>query len=404
MWVDNLSENNTIKQNGDLASPSKRRKKKRKRKPIKISKVSLVVLIISLIIVFNLGSIASGLRGLISFGNIKIENSYTYEFKSNFAYENSTVVDYHSDYTLIKDGGHLTYYDDQMNGIWEKDINGQDIILKSKGSLIVTADKLTGDVYVLDKKGEIVGKQLGMGKISDIILNSEEIFLVDLRDDGKYSIIDNKGNLVSDILVPNSVITDVDVSPKTGLIAFSMFKVENETIFSSVLTYDKDGELTGIMNKENQVIYDIKALDDSVVIVTDQGLSRYNSMNESMYEEYVFDRELKTFAIDDTGNVIANLIIESKDITDTRSDNVLKIISPMGKEIIEQDMENEIQKIICNGTDICYYADSKLYVLDFKGAVLGIQMVKEDPQSIRWIDDSNIGIVYTDSFQVFTLK
>lgn len=399
-----MSDNNTINQNNGPKPSKKRRKKRRRRKPVKISKISLVVLFLSLLIVFNLGSITSGLRGLISFGNIKIENSYTYEFKSNFAYENSTVVDYHSDYTLIKDGGHLTYYDDQMNGIWEKDINGKDIILKSKGSLIVTADKLTGDVYVLDKKGEIVGKQLGMGKISDIIVNSEEIILVDLREDGKYSIINNKGELVSEILVPNSVITDVDVSSKTGLIAFSMFKVENETIFSSVLTYDKDGELTGIMNKENQVIYDIKALEDSVVIVTDQGVSRYNSKNESMYEEYVFDRELKTFVVDDLGNVIANLIIEAKDITDTRSDNVLKIISPMGKENLEIDMENEIQKIICNGSDICYYADSKLYVLDFKGSVLGIQLVKEDPKAIRWIDDNNIGIVYSDSFQVFTLK
>lgn len=370
----------------------------------KVSKISLFVFIISIIFVYNFTSVKSALRGAISFGNVKIEKTYSYEFNSNLDYKSATVIESGLDYTLIKDDNSLNYYDKNMQLKWKKEINASDVIIKSSGDLIVVANRLIGDIYTINKKGEIIGKQLTMGKIKDIVLTSSENFLVYFEDDGIVRILDKATKVVSEILIPGYNVTDFDISPKDDVVAISLYKVENEAVFSSIMTYSLDGELTGIMNKEDQIIYDLEIVNNSITVVTDKGISKYSFANEILFDDYLFERELSSFSIDESGNVVANLIIESKDLADTRSDNVLVVVDKSGKEALVIDLENTIQKIAKFGTEICYFADDKLYVLDEKGAVLGIQLIKENPIKISWVDENRISVLYNDSYDLFTLR
>lgn len=378
--------------------------KKRKRRSAKISKISLLIFILSALIVFNFGILGSSLRGAISFGNVKIEKIYSYEFKSNLDYKSATIINSNTEYTIIKDEGILSYFDSNMELKWKKEINASDVIIESSGDLIVVANRLAGDIYTIDKDGKILGKQLSMGKIEEIIINSSDRFLVYFEEDGIASVLNKSATIECNILVPGYNVTNIDISSKHDVIAISLYKVENETVFSSIMTYSIDGKLTGIMNKEDQIIYDLDIVSDSIVVVTDKGISRYSFENEALFEDYLFERELSNFSIDKTGNVVANLIIESKDIADTRSDNVLVIVDTFGKVIKELELENTIQKITKYGLKTCYFADGKLYILDENGAVLGIQLIKENPVSIAWIDDSKIGILYNDSYDLFALN
>jgi len=381
-----------------------KRRRSGKRKRIKISKVSLFIFIISVIFVFNFGVVGRSLRGSISFGNVNVENTYSYEFKSNLDYKSTTIVSSTSEYTIVKDEDTLYFYDLNMVMKWKKEINASDVIIKSSGDLIIVANRLVGDVYTINKKGEILGKQLSMGKIKDIIVSEGDEFLVYFEEDGLARVLNKTVATESEILVPEYNVTNLDISSKDDVIAISLYKVENETVFSSIMTYSMDGKLTGIMNKEDQIIYDLEIVSDSIVVITDKGVSRYSFANEPLFEDYLFERELSSFSIDKSGNVVVNLIIESKDIADTRSDNVLIIVDTLGKVILDLEIDNTIQKMTKYGLRTSYFADGKLYILDEMGAVLGIQLIKENPTSISWIDDSKIGILYNDSYDLFDLK
>jgi len=72
--------------------------------------------------------------------------------------------------------------------------------------------------------------------------------------------------------------------------------------------------------------------------------------------------------------------------------------------VLDLEIDNTIQKMTKYGLKTCYFADGKLYILDELGTVLGIQLIKENPISISWIDDNKIGILYNDSFDLFDLK
>ncbi len=76
--------------------------------------------------------------------------------------------------------------------------------------------------------------------------------------------------------MPDGEVLDIDVSSSESLIAISMFRLENETYHSQILTYQMDGQPIGAINLKGKIILDIAAIDDKMIGVTDEQAFSYN--------------------------------------------------------------------------------------------------------------------------------
>ncbi|BEP30419.1 DUF5711 family protein [Helicovermis profundi] len=383
----------------------KRKKRKSKKKFFnKISFISLIVLIICLIFVFKFdNNYINKIKYTISFGSMKLEKIKTFDYKSNLKYVNdSNIYKIASKFFKI-DNSELTQYDTDFKPIWKKELNGVNVKLVGKGNLLILYDKEIGNIYSLDVDGNIVGKILNIGKIENVIVKNEFNVIVYNSANARILILDNKCEKLSEIALRDDKISKIESSSDKSIIATTTLKIAKDKFFSTVQIYNLDGELSGLLNFDSAIIFDIKIIGDSVILLSDSWLRKYDNENNMLFE-YKFDRTIKNFSFDDNGNVVLNLVAVSKDISNPIDDNIILKIDNKGNKVFEKKINVDVEKIEYNYGEICYTSDDKLYILDEKGENIGIQLLSSDIINVKWFSSSKLGVYYINKFEYYLLK
>ena len=167
--------------------------------------LSLICLGVSLLIIFEFGEI------WYVFSKTSYENVAQVSFNKNSDFEyRATLVNLEDGYVVVEQSS-LTFYDELGNRIWSKILNSENTLISKGTDRFVIAEKKAGDVFILNKSGEILSSILGLGKITDVKF-FEDTFVGVVKADGNLNMYDEKMNLLGVTNLPKGELITYDVN------------------------------------------------------------------------------------------------------------------------------------------------------------------------------------------------
>lgn len=375
-----------------LAEMKKLRRRRRK--------VSFFVLLLSIVIVFGSGHLFSIIREASGLGPISIEKIKTISSSAEPTYEKQSFFYPVVSGVIMTGNQKLAYMNVLGEILWEKEFFGNDILAYERNSNFYICDKATGDFYVLDKKGQILAKVEGLGKVDRIVVGSDGLTAIYLKNEKRIAVINPKGEVTASIPVPYDDLLDIRYSESMGLIGVSVLIVENDYFHTNVLLFGRDGKMRGARNFNHTVLFRLSDAGENLIGYSDDMMIAFNDQTDELWKK-IIDRTVAELDFDDQGHTLLNLTLENKAIDDTRDDNVLSLYNGAGERLFERKMEVVIDKLVLGDERIAYLGDGKLHILNFSGKLLGAKAIDNSLISIEWLDQSHIGIEYADRYEIY---
>lgn len=360
---------------------------------------SLVVLLITSFVVFRFEALAGNawdLTGSSSgqMGSIPADYKVGYEDQTAFYLENGYV---------IKTGeGVLKFYDTAAQPVWEKTLHGQSVSVDGNAKSIAVVDPTTGDLFLLNTDGQITAKKFGMGSIGQIMHPSQDYLVCYMTEENTLRIFDKNLENIARIPMPDGEILDIDVSKTDSLIAISMFRLENETYHSQILTYQLDGQAIGAINLKDKIILDIAVIGDQMIGVTDEQAFAYNTSNEILWE-VTMDRSIKRAMVSEDGTIVLNLVKAGENLKDARPDNVLKYISSSGELLEEISIQYDVESLVRQGGRTVFSTVDRLYILSEKGTMESILDTGGNLRAFSFINNKYLGVEFGDRLDILKM-
>jgi hypothetical protein len=372
------------------------KKKRRQRR-----KVSFFVLVLSFIIVFGFGQMVSLIREASGLGPISIERIKTVSAAAAPTYKKQSFFYPVVSGVIMTGNERLTYMTAAGEVVWEKEFFGSDILAHERNEKFYICDKATGDFYVLDKKGQILSKIEGLGRVDRFVVGSDGYTALYLKNDKKIALINPQGIVSASIPVPYEDLLDVRYSESMGLIALSVLVVENDYFHTNVLLFGTDGKMRGARNFNHTVVFRLSDAGQDFIGYSDELMIAFNDQNEEIWKKIV-DRTISKLEFDQQGNTLLNLTIKNRAIDDTREDNVLSLYNSAGDRLFERKMDVVIDVLSLGPERIAFVGDGKLHVLNFSGKLLGARTIDDSLTALEWLDQNHLGVEYENRYEIYT--
>jgi hypothetical protein len=288
--------------------------------------------------------------------------------------------------------------------IWKKEINAPSPIVRFGQGHLIVGDYGTGELFNLSMTGEINQSVTGLGRIKDIKVADNNVIAVVLEQGNEVILMDENLEEITRLSVPTGDLIDFEISSNKSLIAFSFIKMDKNNFYSNVLLYSLDGRLIGATNFEEQYIFDIQVVEDRVLGVLDNEIFVLNGDNE-LLQSIDIDRRIEGFYLGGDGLIYLNLTKNPEDLTDTRPDNVISVMTMDGKlEMSDIVIESSVDQMVVGEMYLTFLSGDKIYQLDKKtGELLKIQTLEKDALKVHVISQSLLGIEYIDKFDIYSL-
>lgn len=374
----------------------KKRKKARRR-------VSVIILILCLLLVFNIETIVGAIRGTLYLGHMNIHPIASISYNSGVKINEGNVVQLAGNRLIKAEGGKLQYMDREGLLLWEKPYAGSKVIVKAVDKVIYIVEKDSGDFYILDQQGGIKAKKEALGKIDRVIAEDSDYAILYKQLERKIAILGADGIEKAVVDLPYPDILDIAYVPASKLIAVSVFFVEKDTFHTNVLLFGIDGKMKGARNFDEQILFKITGVKDRLIGIGDTLAVAFNGEKESIWK-VPFDRTVAQVAVNPAGYTAYNLVIENREISDTRDENVIMMVSPEGDIIFEKAINVVVDRIEVREDRIAILGDGKVQILDKKGRVLGIHTIEGNLKQMLWIDRDRLGLEYEDHFEIMSCK
>lgn len=243
-------------------------------------KIAAAVLAILVVIVAN------GLFYGVKSKGISLRSVHYFAGESDFM--NEAVVSSLDGGVIVAGKNHLFYFDSCGNKLWEKNLYSYNSICASKGETIAIAEPNSGELYILNKKGETEKSFEGLGRIIKLkVFDSGTVGAV--TEDAKvYLYIRGRDRLYS-IDIQNGDILDFDYSAKyKKLGVITLDKMLNT--YANV--YSLTGEIVGGRVIDDQLALGVQVNAGGLYIITDKGELNFSYGNKNPgtdAEPFVYD-------------------------------------------------------------------------------------------------------------------
>lgn len=363
-------------------------------------KVSFAMLLLSFAIVFGSVQVLSMIREATGLGPISIEKIHTLQTTAAPTYKKQSFF-YPVVSGIIKTGNErLTYLNVRGELVWEKEFFGSDILAHERNERFYICDKATGDYYVLDKKGNVLSKQEGLGKVERFLVGSDGFTALYLKNDKRIALINPQGELSASIPVPYDDLLDLRYSESMRMIAMSVLIVEKDYFHTNVLMFGTDGKMRGARNFNNTILYRLSDAGSGFVGYSDDMIIAFDDQNDEIWKK-IIDRTISKLEFDRMGNTLLNLTIKNKAIDDARDDNVLSLYNLSGDKVFERKLDTVVD-LMAIGTDrVAFLGDGKLHILNFSGKLLGAKVVDDQVRALEWLDQTHIGVEYENRYEIY---
>lgn len=372
-------------------------KKRRRRR----RKISFAMLLLSFTIVFGTSHVISMIREVSGLGPIAIEKINTISTSAEPTYKKQSFF-YPVVSGIIKTGNErLTYMTVRGEVVWEKEFFGSDILAHERNESFYICDKATGDFYVLDKKGQILSKLEGLGKVDRFLVGSDGYTALYLKNDKKIALINPEGVMSATVPVPYEDLLDLSYSASMKLIALSVLVVEEDYFHTNVLMFGTDGRMRGARNFNSTVLFRLNEAGGGFIGYSDDMIVAFDDQNDELWKK-IIDRSVTRLEFDPLGNSLLNLTIKNKAIDDTRDDNVLSMYDPAGERFFERKLDTVVDQMAIGPERIAYMGDGKLHILNFSGKLLGAKTLDDSLLALEWLDKFHLGVEYENRYEIYT--
>jgi len=378
---------------------SKQKKRKKRKKPAGVVLFSIIVLVITAFVVFRFEALAGNAWDLSGSGS-GLTGSIAADYK--VGYEDQTVFHIEEGYVLKTGDGVIRFYDTSAEPVWEKDLNGQNVLVDGNEKSISVVNQTAGDLFLLNTDGEITAKKFGVGQIGEVLHPSSDVLVCYMVEENELRIFDAGLENIARIPMPDGEILDLDVSSTDSLIAVSMFRLEDEAYHSQILTYQLDGQAIGAINMKDKIILDIEVAGTQMIGVTDEQAFAYNTSNELLWDINI-DRTIKKASVSKDGMILLNLVRSSEDLTDIRPENALQYINEKGEEVNEIAIEYDAEVMIFKGSRTVFSTEDRLYILSNSGKMESIIDTGGNLRSFNFISDKYLGVEFGDRLDILKM-
>lgn len=287
--------------------------------------------------------------------------------------------------------------------IWEKDFQGASPLVETIGDRYVVADRDTGDVYIIDRNGKILNKKLGIGIINEIKI-SRNVLALWVRDDNSIQLMDDTLKPLGNISVGKSKASAWSVDSIRDHVMISNVDTDENGLICQIQFFDYEGRLIQAMTIPKEVVYDMVPTDKGLTVLTDMGISAFNTTDGTKMWQEVFSRPVGNY--DRSGDrFIVNINGGDGNSDGTEFINSLSAIGLEGKQHFQvQSLDVIPSKVEDTGRFIFIAGLKKLYVYNDKGKMTSLVPLQEELLDIKAINGNSVLLVYKNHYEVASVS
>lgn len=229
---------------------------------------------------------------------------FTKEQEDNIVIENFTEDNVYKHYNgelLVYSDETLKTYDARGKKTWEYKINeASNLDIYINASYMVLANKSNGNIYIFSGKNELTNKKID-GDIDDVFLDDKGNVAVEYSSSGYKKIItvfDKYGKNKYSAYISSASILDIKLMDNARKLLLLQTDSSSLTIGTkiSIIDSEKNESIEEILKLENKLIYDMKAINDEIILVTNDNIQKYNLSTKIKNEVHSLDSNQTNYA------------------------------------------------------------------------------------------------------------
>lgn len=286
----------------------------------------------------------------------------------------------------VLSGGKLSIIDINQELILEKQFNFKtpDIVFGQNFSYMM--DKSTGDIYVINNKGDTIERLILDNEISNLFVVEDNI-IVHTKSEGEenLSILDNSGVLLRlhPIEDMNILTYDLDENKDKYLISNLIVK---DQLKSQVNIYSIDGELLNTNEILGEIIIFTEFVKEDVIVLSDKCL--YYTKDDKIYWKKSFSDIKDVILIDDEIYILYG--------------DSLEIINPEGRTIGKHSFTKDLRRMKYFEKSVLLWGDYDLVGIQGDKEILKYSHDKAIKDII--INKNYLGLVDNSSLHLFKVN
>ena len=362
---------------------------------------SLVIFAIILIIVLKFDLVVAQFSKWVK-EDFKVINQVIYN--QNVDFENrAEILDVGSHYVIL-DQSKLKMYDDEGIPIWEKEVSTQNVLMASGQSSIALVEKKSGDVFIVDMKGNIKASHFGFGSVKGLKYFNEK-YVGLLKTDGTLTILDEKLEVLSNTVLPKGEIIDFSINIKKQDIVAVVLDLSRKDFNTKLVIATFNGEIISGSNLFSEIAYQLWLSDDQINIITDSQMMAYD-YDCNLQFSVKFDRTLrKVYYEPDKGQFYFNMINEEGQIDNPKAQNAIMVINNRGEKIVEFDANIEqIEGLKIMDNRLMAFNHEKIVFFNEEGKLVDTYAGKDEILDVIILDETHFAVAYINHMDLYILK
>lgn len=358
--------------------------------------LSWLVLLLSIFFVMQFENIMSQATKLLDTDYKHVNAVY---FNLNNDFEHRAQIMTTDEAFIIVGREKVQYLSKEGTLLWEKTVSSKNVSISSYKSEFVLAEKKAGDLFILNKKGEITEKRFALGAIESIKCFDDGYIGV-LKTDNEFILLDKKLKTLCSTQLPKGKIIDFDVDVAKQNIAILILDLNQKSFNSKLVLASFNGNIISGSNIEQEIAYDMKLYDQQIAVLVDDGYKLYDFTGK-LQNEYPMEQTIGGFELSEpTWIYLKQQTTDVLEVTDriVALDREAKTVKEFKTKF------NPINGLMTIGKNLLLYNEENVAIVDTTGKVLETYKGSETIRAVHMLGSESFAIEYINHLDVYMKK
>lgn len=361
-------------------------------------KISFLIFIASFIFALRMDGIWAELKGQ----GYVLSTSLPINQNNNFEYRAKT-FEMKNGY-LALDPSEVTYVSDTGKALWRKKLSSQNVDGAVSDKWMVLCEKKSGDLFVLDKDGELLAEKFALGQIQSIqVLNNKYIAV--LKENRELILLDKNLKPSSTTMLPKGKIVDFGLNPENTEIVLGLLDLSRSDFNTKILFTDLQGNIKSGSHIYESIAYGVFLEEDVIIMIVDSGILIYNYRGE-LVSKIEAKRIIQNFFYDTSNNeLFIHYVDASPELESTKPQSEIVVYNLEGKALRAfKPPVKEIKGMRAFGRELMIFSKNELFVMNLEGKVEKKYVYKEEIQHIRTVGMRSFALEFIGKMDVYVKK
>lgn len=366
-----------------------------------MKKRSIVILCLCLLAAFNFDFVTAQVSKFFK-EDFKPINEIVYN--QNVDFENRAEIKTIGDDYCLLDQSKLTLYDNEGKPKWEKALSTQNVLISPGKTSFAIVEKKSGDLYILDLKGNILFSKFGLGSVKSLKYFDDQ-YIGLLKTDGTLTVLNQKLEEISHTVLPKGEIIDFSINIKRQDIVAVVLDLSRKDFNTKLVIATFNGEIISGSNLFSEIAYTLWLTDDEIFIASDSRLMRYD-YECNLQPSTPFDRTVRRLVYDSKRDLFFFNVVNTEDqIDNPKSANAIITYNDKDEPIMEIDaVLEDIKGMKVMGNRLMIFNQNEVVFFDEDGKIVDRYKGSDEVLDVVIIDADHFGIAYINHMMLYERK